>query len=169
MWSRQSINTALIWHIYVFLSACLYLQEDMEMAKYISRLFTARHKFYKQNKICAEWVSRPTEGRYKHLNPLLSAFVFSSGVHQPFEGYIKKMSHNKTDCVTSSQSFLCDSSSFFLCRPTHSPAPIRRRPTWTHRLSLVPSEAFSLFNVTGFCSAFFVAALFIFIIAFWPV
>ncbi|KAL3979758.1 large subunit ribosomal protein L6e [Sarotherodon galilaeus] len=26
--------------------------EDMEMAKYIARLFTARHKFYKQNKIC---------------------------------------------------------------------------------------------------------------------
>uniref|UniRef100_A0A3B3YNC5 protein-tyrosine-phosphatase n=1 Tax=Poecilia mexicana TaxID=48701 RepID=A0A3B3YNC5_9TELE len=49
--------------------------EDMEMAKYIARLFTARHKFYKQNKICTE--------------------------------------------------------------PTHSPAPIRRRPTWTHRLSLV--------------------------------
>uniref|UniRef100_A0A3Q1BUQ2 Protein-tyrosine-phosphatase n=1 Tax=Amphiprion ocellaris TaxID=80972 RepID=A0A3Q1BUQ2_AMPOC len=53
--------------------------EDMEMAKYISRLFTARHKFYKQNKICAE--------------------------------------------------------------PTHSPAPIRRRPTWTHRLSLVRLQA----------------------------
>uniref|UniRef100_A0A3Q4HI86 protein-tyrosine-phosphatase n=1 Tax=Neolamprologus brichardi TaxID=32507 RepID=A0A3Q4HI86_NEOBR len=51
--------------------------EDMEMAKYIARLFTARHKFYKQNKICAE--------------------------------------------------------------PTHSPAPMRRRPTWTHRLSLVYS------------------------------
>ncbi|XP_037101070.1 tyrosine-protein phosphatase non-receptor type 14-like [Syngnathus acus] len=49
--------------------------EDMEMAKYMARLFTARHKFYKQNKICAE--------------------------------------------------------------PTRSPAPIRRRPTWTqHRLSL---------------------------------
>ncbi|KAM9798546.1 tyrosine-protein phosphatase non-receptor type 14-like isoform 2-T2 [Neosynchiropus ocellatus] len=48
--------------------------EDMEMAKYIARLFTARHKFYKQNKICAE--------------------------------------------------------------PTHSPAPIPRRTTWTHRLSL---------------------------------
>ncbi|XP_063078995.1 tyrosine-protein phosphatase non-receptor type 14-like [Engraulis encrasicolus] len=42
--------------------------EDMEIAKYIARLFTARHKFYKQNKICAE--------------------------------------------------------------PAHSPAPIRRRPTW---------------------------------------
>uniref|UniRef100_A0A8C9SZU2 Tyrosine-protein phosphatase non-receptor type n=1 Tax=Scleropages formosus TaxID=113540 RepID=A0A8C9SZU2_SCLFO len=28
--------------------------EDMEMAKYIARLFTARHKFYKQNKICTE-------------------------------------------------------------------------------------------------------------------
>ncbi|XP_030637907.1 tyrosine-protein phosphatase non-receptor type 14-like [Chanos chanos] len=42
--------------------------EDMEMAKYIARLFTARHKFYKQNKICAE--------------------------------------------------------------PAHSPAPLRRRPTW---------------------------------------
>ncbi|KAM6915796.1 tyrosine-protein phosphatase non-receptor type 14-like [Xenentodon cancila] len=47
--------------------------EDMEMAKYIARLFTARHKFYKQNKICTE--------------------------------------------------------------PTHSPAPIRRRPTWTHHQS----------------------------------
>nr|XP_061806409.1 LOW QUALITY PROTEIN: tyrosine-protein phosphatase non-receptor type 14-like [Nerophis lumbriciformis] len=52
----------------------IFHMEDMEMAKYIARLFTARHKFYKQNKICAE--------------------------------------------------------------PTHSPAPIRRRPTWTHRLSL---------------------------------
>ncbi|MGH0122188.1 UNVERIFIED_CONTAM: hypothetical protein FKN15_015492 [Acipenser sinensis] len=29
-------------------------EDDMEMAKYISRLFTARHKFYKQNKICTE-------------------------------------------------------------------------------------------------------------------
>lgn len=38
-----------------------YLQEDMEMAKYIARLFTARHKFYKQNKICVEWVSAPLE------------------------------------------------------------------------------------------------------------
>ncbi|KAM8831881.1 tyrosine-protein phosphatase non-receptor type 14-like [Spinachia spinachia] len=52
----------------------IFHMEDMEMAKYIARLFTARHKFYKQNKICAE--------------------------------------------------------------PTHSPVPIRRRPTWTHRLSL---------------------------------
>lgn len=38
--------------MFFFLS--LYEQEDMEMAKYIARLFTARHKFYKQNKICAE-------------------------------------------------------------------------------------------------------------------
>ncbi|XP_028295357.1 tyrosine-protein phosphatase non-receptor type 14-like [Gouania willdenowi] len=52
----------------------IFHMEDMEMAKYVARLFTARHKFYKQNKICVE--------------------------------------------------------------PTHSPAPIRRRPTWTHRLSL---------------------------------
>uniref|UniRef100_A0A3Q1JI20 Tyrosine-protein phosphatase non-receptor type n=1 Tax=Anabas testudineus TaxID=64144 RepID=A0A3Q1JI20_ANATE len=48
----------------------IFHMEDMEMAKYVARLFTARHKFYKQNKICTE--------------------------------------------------------------PTHSPAPIRRRPTWTH-------------------------------------
>lgn len=40
--------------ISMFISLCLYVQEDMEMAKYIARLFTARHKFYKQNKICAE-------------------------------------------------------------------------------------------------------------------
>ncbi|MEQ2280525.1 hypothetical protein AMECASPLE_020799 [Ameca splendens] len=53
--------------------------EDMEMAKYIARLFTARHKFYKQNKICTE--------------------------------------------------------------PTHSPAPIRRRPTWNHRLSLPRAQS----------------------------
>ncbi|XP_037541787.1 tyrosine-protein phosphatase non-receptor type 14 [Nematolebias whitei] len=53
--------------------------EDMEMAKYIARLFTARHKFYKQNKICIE--------------------------------------------------------------PTHSPAPIRRRPTWNHRLSLTRPQS----------------------------
>ncbi|XP_058880277.1 tyrosine-protein phosphatase non-receptor type 14-like isoform X2 [Acipenser ruthenus] len=33
--------------------------DDMEMAKYISRLFTARHKFYKQNKICTEQSNSP--------------------------------------------------------------------------------------------------------------
>lgn len=38
----------------LFFCLCSYVQEDMEMAKYIARLFTARHKFYKQNKICAE-------------------------------------------------------------------------------------------------------------------
>ncbi|KAF0023540.1 hypothetical protein F2P81_024170 [Scophthalmus maximus] len=32
----------------------IFHMEDMEMAKYIARLFTARHKFYKQNKICAD-------------------------------------------------------------------------------------------------------------------
>ncbi|XP_031437137.1 LOW QUALITY PROTEIN: tyrosine-protein phosphatase non-receptor type 14 [Clupea harengus] len=48
--------------------AIMFHTEDIEMSKYIARLFTARHKFYKQNKICAE--------------------------------------------------------------PAHSPAPIRRRPTW---------------------------------------
>ena len=48
--------------ILMFFSVCLHLQEDMEMAKYIARLFTARHKFYKQNKICAEWVLRTAEG-----------------------------------------------------------------------------------------------------------
>uniref|UniRef100_A0A8D0ATM6 Tyrosine-protein phosphatase non-receptor type n=1 Tax=Sander lucioperca TaxID=283035 RepID=A0A8D0ATM6_SANLU len=31
----------------------IFHMEDMEMAKYIARLFTARHKFYKQNKICS--------------------------------------------------------------------------------------------------------------------
>lgn len=34
----------------------LHLKDDLENAKYISRLFSARHKFYKQNKICTEWV-----------------------------------------------------------------------------------------------------------------
>uniref|UniRef100_A0A3P8WZF0 Tyrosine-protein phosphatase non-receptor type n=1 Tax=Cynoglossus semilaevis TaxID=244447 RepID=A0A3P8WZF0_CYNSE len=69
--------------------------EDMEMAKYISRLFTSRHKFYKQNKICAE--------------------------------------------------------------PTHSPAPIRRRPTWTHRLSLVKQLMFTnfVFSIFGFVDSIF--------------
>ncbi|XP_033874568.1 tyrosine-protein phosphatase non-receptor type 14-like isoform X2 [Acipenser ruthenus] len=33
--------------------------DEMEMAKYISRLFTARHKFYKQNKICTEQSNSP--------------------------------------------------------------------------------------------------------------
>ncbi|RXM98878.1 Tyrosine-protein phosphatase non-receptor type 14 [Acipenser ruthenus] len=33
--------------------------DDMEMAKYISRLFTARHKFYKQNKICTDIFLQP--------------------------------------------------------------------------------------------------------------
>uniref|UniRef100_A0A4W5REB9 Protein tyrosine phosphatase non-receptor type 14 n=1 Tax=Hucho hucho TaxID=62062 RepID=A0A4W5REB9_9TELE len=65
---------------------CVCPQDDIELSKYIARLFTARHKFYKQNKICAE--------------------------------------------------------------PAHSPAPIRRRPTWTHRLSLVLSitQSYSIFH-----------------------
>lgn len=29
-------------------------KDDLENAKYISRLFATRHKFYKQNKICTE-------------------------------------------------------------------------------------------------------------------
>ncbi|KAJ8270501.1 hypothetical protein GJAV_G00115580 [Gymnothorax javanicus] len=33
--------------------------DEMEMAKYISTLFTARHKFYKQNKICVEPARSP--------------------------------------------------------------------------------------------------------------
>ncbi|KAI4877608.1 hypothetical protein NFI96_023041 [Prochilodus magdalenae] len=39
--------------------AIMFHTEDMEMAKYIARLFTARHKFYKQNKICAEPTHSP--------------------------------------------------------------------------------------------------------------
>ncbi|XP_062857904.1 tyrosine-protein phosphatase non-receptor type 14-like [Trichomycterus rosablanca] len=37
----------------------MFHMEDMEMAKYIARLFTARHKFYKQNKICIEPTHSP--------------------------------------------------------------------------------------------------------------
>ncbi|MBN3313185.1 PTN14 phosphatase, partial [Atractosteus spatula] len=37
----------------------LFHTDDMEMAKYISRLFAARHKFYKQNKICTEQSNSP--------------------------------------------------------------------------------------------------------------
>ncbi|XP_017307861.1 tyrosine-protein phosphatase non-receptor type 14 [Ictalurus punctatus] len=37
----------------------MFHMEDMEMAKYIARLFTARHKFYKQNKICVEPTHSP--------------------------------------------------------------------------------------------------------------
>lgn len=38
-----------------FFPLCLFIsKDDIENAKYISRLFTTRHKFYKQNKICTE-------------------------------------------------------------------------------------------------------------------
>ncbi|TSL47540.1 Tyrosine-protein phosphatase non-receptor type 14 [Bagarius yarrelli] len=37
----------------------MFHMEDIEMAKYIARLFTARHKFYKQNKICVEPTHSP--------------------------------------------------------------------------------------------------------------
>ncbi|XP_066533998.1 tyrosine-protein phosphatase non-receptor type 14-like [Hoplias malabaricus] len=37
----------------------MFHSDDMEMAKYIARLFTARHKFYKQNKICSEPTHSP--------------------------------------------------------------------------------------------------------------
>ncbi|NWU98964.1 PTN14 phosphatase, partial [Upupa epops] len=37
----------------------LFHTDDLENAKYISRLFAARHKFYKQNKICIEQPSSP--------------------------------------------------------------------------------------------------------------
>lgn len=38
--------------IYLFFS--VFPKDDIENAKYISRLFATRHKFYKQNKICTE-------------------------------------------------------------------------------------------------------------------
>ncbi|XP_020863436.1 tyrosine-protein phosphatase non-receptor type 14 [Phascolarctos cinereus] len=37
----------------------LFHTDDIENAKYISRLFATRHKFYKQNKICTEQSSSP--------------------------------------------------------------------------------------------------------------
>ncbi|XP_053165359.1 tyrosine-protein phosphatase non-receptor type 14 isoform X2 [Hemicordylus capensis] len=37
----------------------LYHTDDLENAKYISRLFTAKHKFYKQNKTCTEQSNSP--------------------------------------------------------------------------------------------------------------
>ncbi|KAJ7407020.1 Tyrosine-protein phosphatase non-receptor type 14 [Willisornis vidua] len=37
----------------------LFHTDDLENAKYISRLFASRHKFYKQNKICTEQSSSP--------------------------------------------------------------------------------------------------------------
>lgn len=42
------------YYYYFFLFFSLCLKDDLENAKYISRLFAARHKFYKQNKICTE-------------------------------------------------------------------------------------------------------------------
>ncbi|XP_054837480.1 tyrosine-protein phosphatase non-receptor type 14 isoform X2 [Eublepharis macularius] len=37
----------------------LFHTDDLENAKYISRLFTVKHKFYKQNKICTEQSNSP--------------------------------------------------------------------------------------------------------------
>ncbi|XP_033617933.1 tyrosine-protein phosphatase non-receptor type 14 [Fukomys damarensis] len=37
----------------------LFHMDDIENAKYVSRLFTTRHKFYKQNKICTEQSASP--------------------------------------------------------------------------------------------------------------
>ncbi|KAM5238486.1 tyrosine-protein phosphatase non-receptor type 14 [Ctenodactylus gundi] len=37
----------------------LFHTDDIENAKYVSRLFTTRHKFYKQNKICTEQSNSP--------------------------------------------------------------------------------------------------------------
>lgn len=51
---HSDISVTITFQMSIFPSPCFYLQEDMEMAKYIARLFTARHKFYKQNKIFAE-------------------------------------------------------------------------------------------------------------------
>ncbi|KAL2082187.1 hypothetical protein ACEWY4_022005 [Coilia grayii] len=76
--------------------------EDMEMAKYIARLFTARHKFYKQNKICAEPAHspapirrRPTWNRLPRpqsciLQPMRSQSSQDSIFHE--EGYFKSES-----------------------------------------------------------------------------
>nr|XP_045009577.1 tyrosine-protein phosphatase non-receptor type 14 [Jaculus jaculus]XP_045009581.1 tyrosine-protein phosphatase non-receptor type 14 [Jaculus jaculus]XP_045009584.1 tyrosine-protein phosphatase non-receptor type 14 [Jaculus jaculus] len=41
----------------------LFHTDDIENAKYISRLFTTRHKFYKQNKICTEQSNSPPPTR----------------------------------------------------------------------------------------------------------
>lgn len=47
------ITELMIFFLLFFFS---FLKDDLENAKYISRLFASRHKFYKQNKICTEWV-----------------------------------------------------------------------------------------------------------------
>ncbi|NXQ04303.1 PTN14 phosphatase, partial [Vidua macroura] len=44
---------------YFFLFFSSFLKDDLENAKYISRLFALRHKFYKQNKICTEQSNSP--------------------------------------------------------------------------------------------------------------
>uniref|UniRef100_A0A8B9KMI6 protein-tyrosine-phosphatase n=1 Tax=Astyanax mexicanus TaxID=7994 RepID=A0A8B9KMI6_ASTMX len=51
--------------------------EDMEMAKYIARLFTARHKFYKQNKICSEPNNSPVTIRRRPTWNRLHFFLSS--------------------------------------------------------------------------------------------
>lgn len=103
---------------------------------------------------------RPAEG-HKTLRYQLSVIYFFNGYFNNLLKVIQK-NPNKTyaikDCVAFTELIVHDLGAFnkilichimclFLCRPTHSPAPMRRRPTWTHRLSLVCWQAFVCFEV----------------------
>lgn len=97
----------------------------------------------------------------KTLRYQLSVIYFFNGYFNNLLKVIQK-NPNKTyaikDCVAFTELIVHDLGAFnkilichimclFLCRPTHSPAPMRRRPTWTHRLSLVCWQAFVCFEV----------------------
>lgn len=51
---RESLSNAYIIKGMFVCFFSLFSKDDIENAKYISRLFATRHKFYKQNKICTE-------------------------------------------------------------------------------------------------------------------
>lgn len=97
----------------------------------------------------------------KTLRYQLSVIYFFNGYFNNLLKVIQK-NPNKTyaikDCVAFTELIVHDLGAFnkilichimclFLCRPTHSPAPMRRRPTWTNRLSLVCWQAFVCFEV----------------------
>uniref|UniRef100_A0A672HZ29 Tyrosine-protein phosphatase non-receptor type n=1 Tax=Salarias fasciatus TaxID=181472 RepID=A0A672HZ29_SALFA len=57
----------------------IFHMEDMEMAKYVARLFTARHKFYKQNKIYSIFHDDPYCKSETSLDRCQVDFTFRNG------------------------------------------------------------------------------------------
>ncbi|KAA0708962.1 Tyrosine-protein phosphatase non-receptor type 14 [Triplophysa tibetana] len=85
----------------------MFHMEDMEMAKYIARLFTARHKFYRQNKISAEPSRSPVPVRRRHTWNRASKASSYTDHYQDRQGSQDSIFHDDPYCKSESSLDRC--------------------------------------------------------------